>query len=62
MKKVKAITDIVFEGKDISLIPEGTVFTIGGVVGSAIILQSQTGDDYMIDGETFEAGFAIAEI
>lgn len=61
MKKVKAIQDIVFEGKEISLIPEGTVYTIGGVVGSAIILQSADGEDYLIDGETFEAGFAIAE-
>lgn len=62
MKKVRAIQDIVFEGKDVSLIPKGTIYEVGGVLGGGILLHTQDGESYVIDPETFEAGFAIAEV
>lgn len=62
MKKVRAIDDIVFDNQEIPLVRKGTEFSVAGVIGSGIVLHAADGEDYVIDTETFEAGFEIAQL
>lgn len=62
MKKVRAVDDIVFESEEIPLLPKGSIYEIGAVVGGGIILRDSKGEEFVIDLNTFEAGFEIAEV
>lgn len=58
-KRVVSIDEIVFEKANIT-IPKGTVYKIDEVVKGGVVL-SRDGEQWLIDFETFENGFAIAE-
>lgn len=62
MKKVRAIDDIIFEGNEEMNIAKGTVFAIEDVAQGGVILNTEEGERFLLDFETFENGFEIAEL
>ncbi|MCQ2452692.1 MAG: hypothetical protein MJ075_06125 [Oscillospiraceae bacterium] len=62
MKKVRAVDDIEFELAPEYNIAKGTEFGIGGVQDDGVILIAANGDRFLLDTDTFEAGFEISEL
>ena len=57
-KKVMASDDIIFEdAHPVVRITKGTVFLVEEVVQGGVILNTSEGERYLIDFDTFEAGF-----
>lgn len=55
-KTVKAVDDIIFEKAGIT-IPMGTEYKVEAVNARGVIICHENGDRYLIDHQTFEAGF-----
>lgn len=62
MKKVRAVDDIEFDLAPEYNIAKGTIFGIGGVQEDGVILLAENGERFLLDTDTFEAGFEIAEL
>lgn len=62
MKKVRATDDIIFDLAPEYNIAKGTVFAIGGVQEDGVILETEAGERFLLDTDTFENGFEIAEL
>ena len=61
VKKVMASDDIYFDNSEPKMmIPKGTVFVVEEVAKGGVILNTADGERYIIDFDTFEAGFEIA--
>ena len=55
-KRVQTIDDIIFESANVTL-PKGTAYAVENVLEQGIILRDDDGERFMIDLQTFEAGF-----
>ena len=57
-KRVRTVEEIVFEQTDPPVtLPKGRVYSVEAVLDNGIILYTDSGDRFMIDLATFEAGF-----
>ena len=57
-KRVRTIEEIVFEQAQPPVtLPKGSVYGVEAVLDNGIILYTDSGDRFMIDLATFEAGF-----
>ena len=63
MKRVRTLDDIVFESAEPPVtLPKGREYGVEAVTEQGVVLQSDDGERFMIDLETFEQGFEAAEL
>ena len=61
-RRVRAVDDIVFDRADPPVtLKKGSVYAVEAVLEGGIILYTDSGERFMIDLNTFEAGFEAAE-
>lgn len=61
VRRVRTVEDIVFEQSDPPVtLAKGSVYSVEAVLDNGIILYTDSGERFMIDLKTFEAGFEAA--
>ncbi|MBQ8087123.1 MAG: hypothetical protein IJ234_01710 [Clostridia bacterium] len=62
IKRVRCCEEIVFEQENPPVVlPKGSEYMVEVVLEQGIILYTETGERFMIDLATFEAGFEAAQ-